>query len=164
MGGWVKIPDSRVIAHSALQPKWHVRFTHVFEFVKTMLMARPRFTNKQGYLHAQRTQDNPRFKFTSHAITDAWFKSEMRFQMLLSNKLQKHIVQMLLHNRCPMALVRGGKRQQWVGAPWPSNAATVLLRLQYKAASTYGGVTPYPLSQSTPTINNLQTTLTHLAP
>ena len=108
-----------------------------------MLMARPRFTNKQGYLHAQRTQDNPRFKFTSHAITDAWFKSEMRFQMLLSNKLQKHIVQMLLHNRCPMALVRGGKRQQWVGAPWPSNAATVLLRLQYKAASTYGGVTPY---------------------
>ena len=58
----VKIPDSRVIAHSALQPKWRVRFTYVLEFVKTMLMAKPRFTNKQGYLHAQRNQVNPRLK------------------------------------------------------------------------------------------------------
>ena len=77
--------------------------------------------------------------------------------MLLSNKVAKTQIQMLLNHRCPMALVGGGKRQQRVGAPWPSNAATVLLRLQYKAASTYGGVTPYPLSQSTPTVNSLQT-------
>ena len=62
--------------------------------------------------------------------------------MLLSNKVAKTQIQMLLNHRCPMALVGGGKRQQRVGAPWPSNAATVLLRLQYKAASTYGGVTP----------------------